>query len=268
VEHAVDALETRSPACDRCGDFGSLTDVSGRRLCAECAEKALHPIVREAPTLRNVIAGVVELTRAVAPRAIGFTLLAQLPAAALDQLGMPPVVGVIARWLAYSLSGLVTMHLAHQYVHDGKARTAAAVDAAIRRYLDIFFVRLRIGFTVGFYSLLLLVPGILKSLDLKIAIPVALFQSRLSPVRASTQWMFGHRAMAFGATLLGLVPWVVVLAIAARVGVVTALTPWLVDLVVEALTAVAVFFPDAVTLVIYEKLTYLSTPRPIRPAQT
>jgi hypothetical protein len=267
----MNAAEASPAACDRCGDFGALIVDSGRLLCAECAEKARHPIVREAPTVSNVMRGVAELTRAVGPRAIGLTWLLQLFASSFDQLGLSPIIGFVAGWFGYSLSRLTTMHLAHQYVHGGKARVAAALSAVARRYFDVFFVELRVGVTVGFYTLLLVVPGISKSLDLKIATPVALFQSGLSPVRASTQWMFGHRGMALAATLLGYVPWLPVLVMAGLVGLAieglgtaSDRLPWYGNLVVEALMAPAIFFPDAVTLVIYEKLTYLSTPRTIQ----
>lgn len=193
-------------ACDRCGDFAELTSYGESWLCTPCVGR-LPAIQREPPTFVNVLVGSLTVFVRILPSAWAITLVVNLPYTVITSLyPAQGTLGVVLPGLAYgSTVGMLAtgaiLLMAHRAIQGEKAEPVHCLNIAAKRWVRVFSANLVAGLLVAAYSLLFLVPGIVKNFSLFLALPIVLHEdvSTTEALDESTRRMRGHRAVAFAA---------------------------------------------------------------------
>ena len=207
-------------ACERCGNFARRARLGGRRWCLECLDRC-DPIERGPIDVGSLVAATLSLASRAAPRLLVPALVYALLLAVIDlQLGVEASASLLGMLLG-GLWGIVVLSLRVDLamaVVEGRPlpETGALFAAAGRRFGALFGLQFVTGLVVGAWSLLLVIPGIVRGLDLTLAPAIFLLEDghgvSLS-MSESTARMRGSRvtAMLAGAVLMG-VPMVAIVA--------------------------------------------------------
>lgn len=211
MDRPVPASPTASPplgnpfeqACERCGTFAPLSSKYGPALCAECIERTAHPIVQTPSGVGDLVRGVFQLARAIGlPGAVVVTL-AGLPMSLIEFAvpGIPFVVSNLWGFIVGTAAEMVVLHLSWQAItsREQRASTGAALSAVGRRFGALLGTRFISNLVTLLFSLLLIVPGVMKAMSLAIAMPITLHEGSdaSSAMASSTARMRGHRMEAF-----------------------------------------------------------------------
>jgi hypothetical protein len=202
--------------CPRCGNFAKTTKLGARRLCVECLDRC-DPIEREPILVTTLLSGGVALMARSSggwiPIVVPMVVAQVALAVAFPDEGGPLIggaVGVVATLIASSVRGELS-----DAVVSGTPLPAAGelLSRALARGWALFVGYLLMSFTVGLYSLLLVVPGILRALDLQLTLPIQVLEgtSPSESLRLSTERMQGFRATSFLTSLVVVVPVVLLL---------------------------------------------------------
>jgi len=184
--------------CPRCGSFAALHRWGSRSLCAECIERVRHPVESTPLTAGHLIVGVLQLLGPIAPKALVAVLLVELPLVALTLVGDP--TGLIAN--LYGLAALVgtgaVIHLALCAAEGEQGTVRQALRSALRRWIGMLGAAIVSGLIVFFFTLLLVVPGILRALSYALVMPLIVSgeASGVDALEMSRRRMAGHRAQA------------------------------------------------------------------------
>ena len=200
--------------CARCGNFVE-TYQPGLEACSECLEKVLPEGVRGPVSFVTVVNGVAHLTLRLGLRAAMLALLFRLPGTVLFAFA-PDTPGLVR--LAYEIIPLMAdtaiMVMAYESLLGRRITLHEAFSRAGSRYFVVFRARYLSSLFVFFWSLLLLVPGVFKTLAYSLAEPIALFEDEnaLASIEASgqrTEPYYGVLALTYGVAYLTTTLWAV-----------------------------------------------------------
>jgi hypothetical protein len=197
--------------CDRCGTFAPLTRKFGPPLCAACVERAIPPLVRDPADLQGLLRGVLALLGSVGWRAALVAVALEVPFVALEAVArdLPFMVNQLYGFLVGTVAEGVALHLAWQATAPGVSPSVGrAVRRVMSRYGSILGTRFLVSLQVVLYTLLLVVPGVLKALSLTLALPLAVTEEvdAGTATSRSEALMSGHRGAAFLAYCVALAP--------------------------------------------------------------
>lgn len=193
--------------CVRCGNFVE-TYQPGLEACTDCVEKVLPDGVRGPISFVTVVNGVAHLTLKLGLRAALLALLFRLPGSVL--FAFAPGADALLRF-AYEIIPLMAdtaiMVMAHEYLLGRKVSLYDAFSRAGSRYFVVFRARYLSTLFIFLWSLLLIVPGIFKTLAYSLAEPIALFENEnaSASIDASgerTDPHYGVLASTYGVTFL------------------------------------------------------------------
>jgi hypothetical protein len=209
--------------CERCGNFGKRARLGERRWCLECLDRC-DPIEREPIGVVSLASATLALAMRSAPRLLVPTLAFGIVVAVIDLQFEASAATTAVGAVLGGLWGLVAVSLrvdAAMSVVEGRVLPSMGelFAAAGRRMGGLFRLQLMSTFVVAAWSLLLVIPGIMRALDLALA-PAIFVLEREGEVSAamseSTARMRGHRMTVMLASLLVLTgPLVVVMLVAA-----------------------------------------------------
>lgn len=172
--------------CERCGNFAKRRMILGHRLCAECAGKALHPAAEGEMTAGDLLSSTLTLTGVIAVPAMGIAIvphvLEAIARVALRSAELDPgdvdVVAGIARVLPGPAVTASTMLLAWRAIQREPLEPGSAITQGLGAWFAMLLTQIVAGLSVGLYWLLLVIPGILRTLDVFVAQPVTLLEGR------------------------------------------------------------------------------------------
>jgi len=197
-------------ACERCGNYAPLSAKYGPELCAECIERTAHPIVRSGTSVGDLLSGVFQLLRAVGLPAAILVTLAGLPIALLEYAvpELPFFVSSLWGFFVTTSFDMVVLHLAWQAIVRREQRVAIgeAFSAVGRSLGTLLGVRFVANLVTLLFTLLLIVPGVMKAMSLLLVMPIALHENNGDAMSSSTQRMQGHRMNAFIACCVAAAP--------------------------------------------------------------
>ncbi len=202
-------------ACERCGTYAPLSSKYGPSLCAECIERTAHPIVQTSASLGEVLTGVFQLLRVVGLPAVLLVTLAELPMSIFEFVvpDVPFALSNLWGFFVGTAAEMVVLHLAWQVIakREQHVTVGAAVSVVGQRLGALLGTRFFSNLLTLLYSLLLVVPGVMKALSLTLAMPIALHEGAdaNAAMAASTTRMKGHRWTALFAYCLAAAPFVV-----------------------------------------------------------
>lgn len=203
----------RTP-CDRCGTFAELVDYDGHQICEDCIGR-LSEIERTPPTVGNVLSGSLWVLSRIAVPAAVVVVLADLPVALLDTF-MPEVPLVSSIWNATItvLAQGAVFHLAHRAIRGDDLDVMTALRRSVDSAGNLIITNFLAGLQILFFTLLLIIPGIVRSLSLLLVIPIVLHEGHKTndALKASTERMKGHRVTALVVNLVWSLAWGGVLA--------------------------------------------------------
>ncbi len=197
-----EAASARTP-CERCGTYAELVDYDGHRICEDCIGR-LSEIERTPPTVGNLLAGSVWLMSRIGLPAALLVFVADLPIAILEQLvaELPPIVSTGWGATVSIVAQGVVFHMAQRAIRGERVELARSLKRAVDAAFDLIGANFIAGLQVLLYSLLLVIPGIVRGLSLALVLPIAVQEGRggvMDVLRASTDRMKGHRVTALGA---------------------------------------------------------------------
>ena len=200
--------------CVRCGNFVE-TYQPGLEACADCVEKVLPDGVRGPISFVTVVNGVAHLTLKLGVRAALLAFLFRIPGSVL--FAFAPGAYALLRF-AYEIIPLMAdtaiMVMAHECLLGRKITLHDAFSRAGSRYFVVFRARYLSSFFIFLWSLLLIVPGVFKTLAYSLAEPIALFENEnaSASIEASgerTDPHYGVLALTYGVTYLTTTVWVI-----------------------------------------------------------
>ncbi len=253
--------------CPRCGNFAKTAKLGARRLCVECLDRC-DPIEREPILVTTLLSGGVALMARssggwipiVVPMVVAQVALGvALPDGSAINFIVGSVVGVVAALLAASMRGDLSDAVVSGTPLPG---VGDLLSRALSRGWTLFVGYLLMSFTVGLYSLLLVVPGILRALDLQLTLPIQVLEgaSPSESLRLSTERMQGFRATSFFTSLVAVVP-VTALLLALALG---AGNP-LVTIAVLTLVHLSGHLVPFITMALYLKLRWRAAHEKLAP---
>lgn len=188
-------------ACERCGNYAPLSAKYGPDLCAECIERTAHPIVLTGTSVSELLSGVFQLLRAVGLPAAALVTAAAVPITLVEFVfpKLPFFVSSLWNFFVTTSVDMVVLHLAWQAITRREQRVAVgeAFSAVGRRLGGLLGTRFIANFVTFLFTLLLIVPGVMKAMSLFIVMPIALHEDNADPMSSSTMRMDGHRMNAF-----------------------------------------------------------------------
>lgn len=197
------------PPCDRCGTFAELVDYDGHQICEDCIGR-LSEIERTPPTVGNVLSGSLWVLGQIALPAAVIVVLADLPVALIDTF-IPELPFVSTAWNATVtvLAQGAVFHLAHRAIRGDELDPMTALRRSVDSAGNLIITNFLAGLQIFFFTLLLIVPGVVRSLSLLLVIPVVLHEGEKTSdaLRASTERMNGHRLTALVVNLVWSVVW-------------------------------------------------------------
>lgn len=204
-EYEDDDYEDEPTPCDRCGTYAELEAWGDRMVCQDCVGK-LHPIERTPPSVAEVLSGVMTLLFQVGPPGAVIVIVLQAPMQLL--MVVAPDLPTLVQSLYDALVGIVgvgaVLAMADQTILDGTVRPRRALRLAYERWTGLITTQWISGLVTMLFTLLLIVPGILKALSYTMVLPIALHEgvSGSAAMARSEERMKGHRGAAFGAYLV------------------------------------------------------------------
>lgn len=196
------AVAEKRTACPRCGDFAPLIALreEGPELCRACIGR-MPALATEPIRVGSLLRGAFHVAWVVAPVYLPLRLLIlPLEIAAREAGGMGLRLAVDAGL------GLVTLpilfSLADRAVDE--VPVSAAVTRALSRVPGYVAASFESGIEILLRLLLLLIPGLLRGLDLVLVGPLAVLEQRSTrdAIDTSTAWMTGKRGTVAGALFL------------------------------------------------------------------
>ncbi len=198
-EEGASKKKKRRP-CQRCGNFAKRARLGDRRWCLDCLKRA-DPIERDRITAGSLASATFALAARAAPRllvpALGYALLT---AVLQHQFAESPVASLLGTVLGFVWAiGLVSMRidLALAIVEGRPLPPMGELVAAVtRRFGSIFRLQLMCSLAVLGWSLLLVVPGIMRALDLMLAPEMLVLEGHEETsvaMNESTVRVRGHR---------------------------------------------------------------------------
>lgn len=164
----------RTQTCSRCGNFGELHDYWGLHYCEACLARRL-PIEREPWSLRSLLGGVTFLLRAMGLKAAALITLFALPSAMFDLWELPLAVSLLYGGLVVIVAIAAIQRMAFAHVTGlTPVSLKAALGRARARWTALVGANIVQGLTVGLYTLLLVVPGVLKLLSYALVTPIVI----------------------------------------------------------------------------------------------
>lgn len=204
---AAAEMPERTP-CERCGDYAELVDYDGHRICEDCIGR-LSEIERTPPTIANVLSGAgTVLLRVGFPAAVLVSIL-DLPLTLAETFLPEMPMFVSSLWSAtVSILGQgAVLWMAHRAIRGERVDGIEALRRAADVWTRLVVTNFLAGIQIFLFTLLLIVPGVVRALSLAIALPIALHEEPDSALRESTRRMKGHRAVAFVAYLIWGLAW-------------------------------------------------------------
>lgn len=189
--------ETQPQACTRCGTFGELFDSFGRRLCAECLRRRDRIETANATTW-NLVVDVLRLGQRIALPGSLLMLVFGVPSLYLEEVHT--WLGTIYdSFILVIATGTIQRLSFVRVVHGPRASFGGALGVMLARYWSVWGASLFANFSVLAYTLLLVVPGILRALSYAMCGPVALNEGihARDSLDVSTERMAGHRTPTF-----------------------------------------------------------------------
>lgn len=200
----VTGASERTP-CERCGDFAELVDYDGHRLCADCMGR-LSEIERTPPTVGNLLCDTARILGRVGPTAALIVICFDLPMVLLEVFvpDLPSIASTLWGATVSVVGSGAVLWLAHRAIRGEGADPRVALSRAGERASGLIGANFLSAIVTLLYSLLLFVPGIVRALSLALVLPIALHEGAdaNTALRASTDRMKGHRAVALVAYLL------------------------------------------------------------------
>ena len=121
---------------------------------------------------------------------------------------LPPIISLLVSWLVDSLS-LTLMQAVYAYgvfhtLSAGKASTFDTLVQASRAFPLAFLASLLATFVIGLGTILLIIPGIILSVTLCLAVPAAAIEQKRpsAALERSAELTRGHRWKVFGLLML------------------------------------------------------------------
>lgn len=219
AESTAPARPAKKPRpCERCGNFGKRTNVLGVRVCADCVDKVVHPALRGPFTFETTLAGVAAVGRSiflpvlltsVASRGLTFALLLAL------YLAFPPsdrtsglaVITVASALLSFAIvvwiDGFV-LRLGWATVTRRDIGWGEAARGGLTGYVALAMTMVRVVLSVLGHTLLLVLPGILRGLDLSAANVVTVVEGKSASdaMDESARLMQPVRSLIFALTTM------------------------------------------------------------------
>ncbi len=201
-------LPAETGRCPRCGKRRPLMWHGRRELCAQCIDRVKHPIETSPANSGEILRGTGRLLRDVGVPCALVAVAFQLPLAALtvwSEAGA--TIGLF--WAPVSLVATgVIIDFALSHVDDRPLRIGPSLGVALRAWVGLLFAAIISELMVAIFTLLLVVPGILRALSYAIVFPLIIDGDARSTdaLAVSQARMKGHRGAAFLAYLVVLVP--------------------------------------------------------------
>ncbi len=211
---ATEGASARTP-CQRCGTYAVLVDYDGHRICEDCIAR-LSELERTPPTVGNLLAGSLWVLTRIGPVAALVLAVAELPIVLLE-LAVPDLPTLVSTGWGATVSVLaqgLVLHLAQRAIRGEPMDFGRAFRRVSEAGGNLIFSNLLAGLHVFVFTLLLIVPGIVRGLSLALVLPIALHEDARSSdvLRASTDRMKGHRLTALAAYFVWGSGWLLVLA--------------------------------------------------------
>ena len=244
--------------CPRCGSYAELSPFWGTPLCAACIERKAVTF-REPVSLRSLLSGIAALPLRVWVLCAGVHLVFDIPSLLRTLAGTDPMRGLSLDILLSSIAGALVTYVAVKAALGERVTVLAACGAFGRHAGPWFRATLLAGLLILALTLLLVVPGIVRSLSLALTTPIVLFEPPSSATEVldrSTKRMRGARWTALLAYALfgGLAVVVAVVAsVVAEEG--TTLASRIVAAAGDALGVVLGSPTALITAVLYLRLT-------------
>lgn len=202
---APPAASPKLRACARCGTFAKRTMALGTRVCTECAE-------RLSPTLRQRSVGSLW---SGALRALWATPFITALAIAGGVMVVLVDLAVPSRPLVYALEVAVSLalypflyplvaHATWDFVHGRRRSTRDAILDAARAYRRIVGPSALLTASVLMYTVLFVLPGVLRLVTTAFVVPIVLFEDR--PTATAFEESVRRTEGSRGALLLCFVP--------------------------------------------------------------
>lgn len=210
---------TSMTSCTRCGNFVARL-VPGYKVCEPCLAHLLPQGVRGETNLSSLASGVAHVLRTVGLQSVLMLGVVNVPVGLITLLRRhEPTQGLgslgALLWSPFPFfTGLVVMVLAHQSLRGMPISLRSAAARAASRFLTVFWTNVVSVFFAMLWSLLLVIPGVHKTLCYCLAAHIALFESqsgddavassmhRTAPV-LGTLYFLGIAAVVFSAVFQG-----------------------------------------------------------------
>lgn len=195
-------------ACERCGNFAKRTNVLDRRLCAECRDKTLHPAALGPITAGALLSGTTSLVGSIFlplvlvcgfPSVLLFAIGLAGSGADVDPRAFEALDTIVPAFLGPLTSGLA-IRIAWGAIRNEPPAFGTHATAALAGYGRLFVTQLVVGISIFAWSLALIIPGILRTLDTVVALEIAVVEERSASdsMGESVARMREHRGSIFG----------------------------------------------------------------------
>jgi hypothetical protein len=205
---AHDANPLVPEICWRCGDYAALREHWGRRWCSSCMDRR-DAIELDPPTSANLIKHSVALSLRMLWPALGLSILFSIPGLLLHYNKPISFLGTLT--LAVPARAALQRLAFLRIVGTKPPAPWSVLRHVVKRYPTVVGTYSLVGLEVLAFSLMLVIPGIVRGFSYAVAIPVAI-NERVEPKLAleiSSRLMTGHRLAALGAYALLDIPLIV-----------------------------------------------------------
>jgi hypothetical protein len=185
--------------CTRCGSFAELAPFWGTRLCPACIERKASSF-RGPTTVRGLLAGIAAFPLRLWVTAVLVHLVFDIPSLLRTLLGANTTSGLGLDILLSSIAASLVTYMGVQVGLGQPASPLSAVRVFGMRAGPWFRATLLSGVWVAALGILLVVPGVLKSLALALTAPIVLFEPTrpaMEVLDKSAERMRGVRLAAF-----------------------------------------------------------------------
>ncbi|MFW6050833.1 MAG: hypothetical protein ACODAU_06645 [Myxococcota bacterium] len=248
------------PVCPRCGDFAELVPSGGTELCEPC----LARIHDEPVTVGAIFKDAMRMVRQVGLPAAVVSIAFELPLVALNlTYGVPFLLSTAYGSTVGVWATGAVMLMVYRASFGGRAAGGRSILDAAGAAGNLIFTGLLANAIATLFTLLLIVPGVLRMLSYAVVLPIVLFEGHtgLDALHSSAARLRGVRWTVLGTQVLALVPIVVVVGItvaavmAVKVsearGVPVGVSPEAIDVAGQVAVAACAPFVDFVALALY-----------------
>ncbi|MDF1564582.1 MAG: hypothetical protein P1V51_16170 [Deltaproteobacteria bacterium] len=185
--------------CDRCGTFEDLRPMRGQMLCAPCSEKVLHVIEREELSVGSLLSGVWMMLKELWLPCLALVAIFELPLLLLTAL--VPEAETVDRfsWFITIIADGAMIILALRLIEGREATVGIALSETMKRWGAMIWASILSNLITLLFTLLLIVPGVLRALSYAVILPVVLTDrgKGADALSDSAAMMEGHRAPVF-----------------------------------------------------------------------